>query len=106
MASCPCRVSRCAAPLQPDLDPSCVDCASNSRIASIERGSDGTGTICKGLHLHGGSLTETRHRSIAKLNHLVSTLGGVGFYKCIERGFWYSAAFVRVHSRFVLREFS
>src|SRR5712671_3867445 len=106
MASCPCRVSKCAVPLQPDLVPSCIDCASNSRIASIELGSDGTGTICKGLHLHGGSWTETRHRLIPNLTNLVPALAAGGFGNRVEREIGKATAFMWVHAGLVLRKFS
>ena len=88
IASCPWRTSRSTAPLQSDLLPSGVDCTSNSVVARIELSSDGTGTIGKRLHLHGGRRAEARHRLVPDLADLVPAVAADGLGRSCRRQGW------------------
>src|SRR4029079_19424314 len=88
---------------QPNLFPSCVDCASNSSIARIELNSDGTGAICKAFHLHVGCTAATRHGFVPNMTNLIPAVAADGFRNCVESEVGNTTTRVRVHARFVLR---
>src|SRR5947209_14932259 len=98
MALSPGRAASCADALQPDLLPSCVNCASDSSVARIQLSSNGTGAIGKGLHLHGGGRAEAGLRLVPDLADLFPAVAADRLRDDVEGEVRDAAAHMRIHA--------